>query len=84
LRDYLNVILTFIGAPTLTDEEFDSLTITVGSMNKETYEALLEVLKARESVSTYQDRLFHFFSAKGIEVSAPDKGKSNIYVGGVL
>lgn len=84
MRDFLNGILAFIGATSLTDEEFDALTIDSAAYDVATYEALSCVLVSRESVSTLQDKLYFFFKAKGAEVSQADTGKSNIFAGAVL
>lgn len=83
MRDFLNAILSFIEASSLTNEEFDSLTVSVPEYTKEVYEALLGVLESRESVSNTRDRLRYYFLARGVEVDEP-KGRSNIFVGGVL
>lgn len=83
IRDFLNAVLAFIGAASLTDEEFDSLTIESYGYDSATYEALLAVLDSREALSNDRTRLQYFFLAKGVEVSAP-AGSSNIFVGSVL
>lgn len=85
MRAFINAVLTFIGAESLTDEEFSALTITSAGYNKETYEAIAVVLEGREAVSTFQDRLKYVFLAKGVEITTPhDTGKSNIFAGAVL
>jgi hypothetical protein len=68
----------------LTDEEFDGLEIESASMNVETYEAILAILDARESVSSTRDRLKLYFEASGLEIEASSPGRSNIYVGDEL
>lgn len=70
-RDRLNAILNFIGAESLTDDEYDALTITIDSDPQDIYEALLAVLNARESVSAMTERLTNYFEAKGYDVSTP-------------
>jgi hypothetical protein len=81
---YLNAILSFIGSASLTEEEFDSLTVDSLSSDLEIYAALLSILNARDMVSTQQDRLFWYYKAKGVEVSQPSQAKSNIFVGATL
>lgn len=81
----MNAILTFIGASSLTDEEFESLEVEDQEYTSEVYEALLGVLDARELVSNTRDRLTSYFTARGVsvtETAADDK--TNILVGGVL
>ena len=68
----------------MTDGEFDSLTIDAAAYDVETYNAIWAILDARESISTLENRLKAFFNAKGVEVTPPSSGKSNIFVGGVL
>lgn len=84
MRDFLNAILTAIGASSLTDLEFSSLEIETYDYDQPTYDALLAILIARESVSSLKDRLYHYFKAKGGEINETDSGQSNIYVGSVL
>lgn len=84
MRDFIDAILAFIGASSLTDDEFNSLTITEYGLDSETYEAILAVIDARETVSNTRDRLTYYFQAAGVEVVAPSAGQSNIYMGSVL
>lgn len=84
MRDFLNGILTFIGSTSLTDVEFEGLTIESYGYDQETYQALADVLEARESISTLQDRLVSYFEAKGVSVVANETGKTNIFIGAVL
>ena len=84
MRSALNYILNFIGAASLTDEEFDGLTIESTEDDVATYEALNAVLVSRESVSSLTDKLTYYFLAKGAEIPTIDNGKSNILVGQVL
>lgn len=80
----MNAILAFIGAASLSDDEFNALTIEDQVYTEEVYLALIGVLDARESVTSTRDRLTHYFQARGVEVTAPSAAKSNILVGGVL
>jgi hypothetical protein len=84
MRSFLDAILSFIGAASLTDEEFDSVTITVQDYSVQTYQALLEVIDNRELVSTVRYRLTYYFRARGVDVSPSSVGRSNILVGGLL
>lgn len=84
MREFLNAILSFIGASSLTDLEFESLEIESYAYDAATYEALLAIVDARESVSNTRDRLRYYFLARGVEVSASSAGRSNILVGAVL
>lgn len=84
LRDFLNAILAFIGATSLTDGEYNSIDQTdlaVSTYNAACYLALSSVLIDREAVSTTQDRLRYFFMSKGVQVSEVSKAKSNVLVG---
>lgn len=82
MRDFINAVFSFIGASNLTDEEFESIEIESQTYTSELYEALLEIIDARELVSGTRDRLTYFFLAKGVSVSASSPAKSNILIGG--
>lgn len=84
MREYLDSILSFIGAESLTDEEFSSITVTDQSDHQAVYSSLLSILETRESVSEMRSRLQHYFLAKGIEVTPPNDANSNILVGACL
>ena len=84
MRAFLNGILTFIGAESLTDVEFDALTIESYGYDQDTYQALASILEARESVSAMQDRLIGYFKAKGFDVVANDVANSNVFIGAAL
>lgn len=88
LRDDLDEILSFIGADTLTDDEFD---IAEGMIDdpqndSEVYEALLAVLDSRELVSDYADKLRSYYAAQGVKfgAAATEHAKSNVFIGGGL
>lgn len=81
MRAFLNAILSFLGAASLTDVEFDALSIETYGYDAATYNALLAVVDGRESVSDARDRLRYFFLAKGIVISESSSGKSNILIG---
>ncbi len=84
MRDFLNFILDFIAASSLTDEEFDALTVTSPVYSLEVYTALLGVLDDRESVSSTRDRLRYIFMAGGVAIEVSSAGKSNIFLGSSL
>lgn len=88
MRDFLDAILTFINAESLTDEEFALDVIedldTPPAYTRETYLALRTVLESREEVSDAVKRLKLYFIAKGVDVSSTPSiptPKSNIYIG---
>lgn len=88
MRDFLDAILSFINAESLTDEEFNSDAISElpepPAYTKEVYLALREVLEARENVSDQVKRLKLYFIAKGVDISSTPTvptPKSNIYIG---
>ncbi|AEG42315.1 hypothetical protein BdPhPhi1402_gp18 [Bdellovibrio phage phi1402] len=84
MRDFLNAILAFIVAESLTDEEFATCTATLPLYDQDTYADLSRVLASRESVSVYQDRLIAFYKAKGVDFEPAKTGTSNIFLGAVL
>lgn len=84
MRDYLNGILNLIGAESLTDEEFDSITLEDQNNNLEVYNLLLNILLARESVSSLTSRLLFYFKALGTDVPEPVLAQSKIFVGAPL
>jgi hypothetical protein len=86
MREIINGIFSFIGAPSLTDEEWAYLDMRVDGLSSgaEVYVALLAVLDAREAVTETRDRLRHYFLAKGVSLPEATPGNSSIFVGGVL
>lgn len=87
MRDWLNAIFAFIGATSLTDEEYNSinfLNLEVQVYNQAAYDQLAKVLISRESISSMNDRLVAFFAARGTIVTAAKTGKSNIWLGSAL
>lgn len=86
MRVFLNGILSFIGSESLTDEEFDSLTITQQNYSTATYEALRGVLQSREMVSGQLRKLKAYFRIKGADVGSEKAtpAVSNIFVGASL
>jgi hypothetical protein len=83
-RDFLNAILGFIGATSLTDSEASTISLQGTFYDGDTYAALLGVLTSREAVSTNGDRLRAFFFARGVTVDALPAAGSNIFLGAVL
>lgn len=84
MRDDLDAILSFIGAETLTDEEFDEVELANMDDQVAVYQTLLSVLESRELGSNMTTRLQNYFQAKGIVVVAPPEAGSNIFVGSSL
>jgi hypothetical protein len=84
MRTFLDGILSFIGAVSLSDEEFALIEAEDQEYSLEVYNALSDVLDSRESVSTMQEKLEAFFIAKGVEVSENYEAKSNVLIGGGL
>lgn len=88
MRDFLDAILTAIDSESLTDEEFDGMTLPdTPAYTKEIYEAMKLVLEARESVSGQVERLKFYFIARGADLSASPGARapqSQIYIGDSL
>jgi hypothetical protein len=84
MREYLDGILNFIGAESLTDEEFGTVTVTDQEDNQAVYSALLTVLQSRELVSDMTLRLQNYFLSQGIAVVNVTVAVSNILVGADL
>lgn len=84
MRDFLNAILATINTALLSDLEFEGLTITSYGYDVATYEALLAVIDARETISNTRDRLRFIFLAKGVAIGESIPAKSEIYIGGAL
>lgn len=86
MRAFLDAILAFIGATSLTDLEFEycdeQLSDTLDSLKN--YTTLDAVLAARESVSSMRERLRYYYLAKGVAVGEVSEGKSNILIGAPL
>lgn len=65
----------------MTDEEFASITVIDPGYTIEVYKELLDVLDARETVSTTRDRLRFYFLAAGVDVPPSSTATTNIFVG---
>lgn len=92
-RDDLNEILAFIGAESLTDEEFETIDLDELDTDQKVFDALALVLEGRESVTDMVLRLRYYYAAQGSTLSsetpeAPgvesSPSGSNIFVGGDL
>jgi hypothetical protein len=84
LRAFIDAILDFIGAASLSDEEFDSLEIESAALDTDTYNAIYAILQARELVSNTVDRLRYYFQAANVYIPTASQAKSNIVVGRAL
>lgn len=84
MRDFLNAILSLIGATSLTDTEFEGIQSTSIGYNQSTYDDLANVLESREAISDQQERLKFYYLSRGIQITPKDTGKSNIYIGDAL
>ena len=87
MREFLDAILEFIESESLTDEEFESVSLSVEEYNRDTYVALRTVLEGRENVSGQVRKLKAYFTAKGVDTNEPSPTPtpmSNIYIGSKL
>jgi hypothetical protein len=66
LRDFIDAILTAIGAESLNDDEFDLITEEEQAYTVGLYTEVLLVLDSREAVSNTRDRLSIFSSPRGV------------------
>jgi hypothetical protein len=84
VRDLIDALFAQIGAASLTDVEFDALTIEAVNLDVTTYQALLAVLDAREGVSNARDRLKYYYLSRGVDVADVSNAQTKIYLGDVL
>lgn len=87
LREFFDNIFTFIGAPSLSDVEFNSINTTglvVNVYSLALYNQLLPIIDGRELVSNTRDRLRYTFLARGVSIPESSPGKSNIFIGSPL
>jgi hypothetical protein len=86
LRNFLNAILAFIGAESLTDLEFNSLSSElVEGYSLETFEALKAIIEVREGVTDEVERLTYFYMLKGIDVAGiGQRALSEIFIGAAI
>lgn len=86
MRAFLDAVLSFIGATSLTDIEFEFVEGEQEDTSDQlkNYQTLDSVLDSRESVSSLRDRLRYYYLAKGVAVGELETGKSNILIGAPL
>lgn len=84
LRDFLNAIVAFIDAESLTDEEYATVTTVVVDYDQASYDDLSRVLTSRDAVSSVHDKLAAYYAARGVEIVEADIGRSNIFIGAEL
>lgn len=84
MRDFLDAILDFIVASSLTDVEFETVVSEIPILDQNTFDDLSRILATRDLVSTYQARLLAYYTAKGVVVSTTPIPNSQIYIGDVL
>lgn len=84
MRDFLNGILSFIVAESLTDLEWATVTATIPIYDQASYDDLARILASRDGVTNYQDRLLSFYTAKGVTIAKASTAKSQIFLGAVL
>ncbi len=87
-REFLDDIFDFIGSETLTDEEYDTISLEAElEYDKPTYEALRSVLEGRENVSGQVKKLKAYFCARGADLAGDTvipTPNSNIFIGSDL
>lgn len=83
-RTYYDRIFTLIGAETLTDDEWETLTVTGRDLSIEHFNEFKAILEGRESASNVVEKLQSYFLAAGVEVSYTPQAQTNIYLGGDL
>lgn len=84
MRDFLDAILAFIVAESMTDEEFATVESELPIYDQCTYDDLSRILESREAVSVMQTRLLAYYQAKGVNIAPAETGKSDIFLGAVL
>lgn len=84
MRDFLDAILAFIVAESMTDEEFDTVQSEIPLYDQGTYDDLARILESREAVSVLQERLVAYYKARGVDVSPAKTANSDIFLGAVL
>lgn len=84
MRDFLDAILAFIGADSLTDIEFATVTSSTLEYSQTVYDELSAILQSRELVTSTHDRLGYYFKARGVDISEASTAKSNIFMGAEL
>ena len=81
MRAFLDNILNAIGATSLTDLEFDTVTASFAILEQATYDDLASILLTRGGVSKDSARLIAYYKANsGLDV-VPVFDRSNIFLG---
>lgn len=83
-RTFVDAIFEHIGAESVTDDEFATLSVDlVDEYTKETYIALRDLLSAREAVSQFLKRLKLYYCSMGISLADVPSytPRSNIFIG---
>ncbi len=86
-RGFLDSVFAVINAESLTDAEFETITLETPAYDRDTYLALRTVLEARDGVSDQVKKLKLYFIAKGVDVNSTPtipKANSNIFIGSGL
>jgi hypothetical protein len=81
IREFVDAILAFIGASSVTDSEFELITEEDEVYSPELYAQMLAVLDTRELVSNTRDRLTYYFQAANATINETDAGVSKIFLG---
>lgn len=81
-RYFVNDILRFIDAETLTDVEFGTIESTNKEYTQQLYNELFAILQSRGDLSDQEARLGMYFKSKGISISEATESYTNILVGG--
>lgn len=81
-RYFVNDILRFIGAETLTDVEFATIESTENEYTPELYLEIFAILQSRGTLSDQEERLVLYFEARGVDVAEASTSVSNILMGG--
>jgi len=83
IRDWINQVMGIIEESSLTDDEFNTITLTSIVYTQESFDEISAILVSRGSVSNSVDRLASLFKARGFDPTPPE-GQSNIYLGSAL
>ena len=81
MRDEIDAILSFIGTSSLTNEEFNDLTLTEPYTQQELYSAIYSMFITRGEAQNIYDNLYYYFKAKGETFNQAKTAQSNIFIG---
>lgn len=84
MRDFLDAILAFIVSESMTDLEYTTIMSTMPLYDQTSYDDLSRILVGRGAISTIQERLVSYYSAKGVSVVAAKTGITDIFIGEAL